>query len=76
MVNVVSFQFIEHEQLETNSQLEAELYLKQKKRNQELLEQLLQQQNQNDDLVNKLQLQKDSERNRLIDDILKGKRFH
>lgn len=30
------FQFIEHEQLETNSQLEAELYLKQKKRNQEV----------------------------------------
>lgn len=39
----------------------------------QLLEQLLQQQNQNEDLVNKLQLQKDSERNRLIDDILKGK---
>lgn len=34
----ISFQFIEHEQLETNSQLEAELYLKQKKRNQEVSE--------------------------------------
>lgn len=31
-------QFIEHEQLETNSQLEAELYLRQKKRNQEVSE--------------------------------------
>ncbi|KAG4074140.1 hypothetical protein HA402_014345 [Bradysia odoriphaga] len=66
--------FIEHEQLETNSQLEAQLYLKQKKRNQEFLEQLLQQQNQNDDLVNKLQQEKDSQRNKLIDDILEAER--
>lgn len=37
---IFRFQFIEHEQLETNSQLEAELYLKQKKRNQEVCESL------------------------------------
>lgn len=70
--------FLEQERsgYEKFSQLEAELHQQQEKRRQELLKHLMQQQNESDTLVMKMQLEKDSERIKLIDDILKGKQLN
>lgn len=52
--------------------MEAELHQQQLKRKQDLLQHLLQQQNESDNLIQKVQKEKDSERHKLIEDILKG----
>lgn len=67
-------QFMEHErsELEKYSNLEAALHQQQLKRKQDLLQHLLQQQNVSDTLLQKVQKEKDSERQKLIDDILQG----
>lgn len=60
-------------ELEKLSSLEAALHEQQLKRKQDLLQHLLQQQTESDTLIQKVQKEKDSERHKLIDDILKGK---
>lgn len=69
--------FMERErvELERYSNLEAELHQKQLKRKQDLLQHLLQQQNESDTLIQRMQKEKDSERQKLIDDILQGERM-
>lgn len=62
----------ERRELEKYSNLEAELHQQQLKRKQDLLQHLLQQQNESDTLIQKMQKEKDTERVRLIDDILQG----
>lgn len=63
---------IEQERLATekNAQYEAEVHQIQQKRREELLQQLIVQQTENDSLVSRVQQEKDSERNKLITDIL------
>lgn len=67
--------FMDHERLEQEkySNLEAALHQQQLKRKQDLLQNLLKQQVESDWLIQKMQKEKDSERLKLIDDILKGK---
>lgn len=65
----------ERVELERYSILEAELHQQQLKRKQDLLQHLLQQQNDSDTLIQRMQKEKDSERQKLIDDILKGERI-
>lgn len=69
--------FMEHErfELEKYSNLEAALHQQQQKRKQDLLQHILKQQNESDSLIQKMQKVKDSERIKLIDDILEGKTF-
>lgn len=64
----------EREELERYSNLEAELHQQQLKRKQDLLQHLLQQQNESDTLIQRMQKEKDSERQKLINDILQGER--
>lgn len=66
--------FMERErvELERYSNLEAKLHQQQLKRKQDLLQHLLQQQNESDTLIQRMQKEKDSERQKLIDDILQG----
>lgn len=65
---------MERERLELDrySNLEAELHQQQQKRKRDLLEHLKQQQNESDALIQRMQKEKDSERHKLIDDILQG----
>lgn len=67
--------FMDHErnEFEKYSNLEAALHQQQQKRKHDLLQHLLQQQNESDTLIQKMQKVKDSERQKLIDDILIGK---
>lgn len=67
--------FMDHERLEQEkySNLEAALHQQQLKRKQDLLQHLMEQQVESDSLIQKMQQEKDSERLKLIDDILKGK---
>lgn len=67
--------FMDHERLEQEkySNLEAALHQQQQKRKQDLLQHLLKQQVESDWLIQKMQKEKDSERLKLIDDIVKGK---
>lgn len=66
--------FMDHERVEQErySNLEAALHQQQLKRKQDLLQHLLKQQLESDSLIQKMQKEKDSERLKLIDDILKG----
>lgn len=59
-------------EFERYSNLEAELHQQQLKRKQDLLQHLLKQQNESDTLIQRMQKEKDSERQKLIDDILQG----
>lgn len=65
---------MERERLELDrySNLEAELHQQQQKRKQDLLQHLRQQQNESDAMIHRMQKEKDSERVKLIDDILLG----
>lgn len=65
---------MEHERSEFDkySNLEAELHQQQLKRKQDLLQHLIQQQNESDTLIQRMQKEKDSERQKLITDILLG----
>lgn len=67
--------FMERERVEFErySNLEAELHQQQLKRKQDLLQHLLQQQNESDNLIQRMQKEKDSERLKLINDILLGR---
>ncbi|XP_055319592.1 E3 ubiquitin-protein ligase LRSAM1-like isoform X2 [Sitodiplosis mosellana] len=62
----------ERSELERYSNLEAQLHQQQLKRKQDLLQHLLQQQNESDTLIQRMQKEKDSERQKLIDDILEA----
>lgn len=62
----------ERVEYERYSNLEAELHQQQLKRKQDLLQHLLQQQNESDNLIQRMQKEKDSERQKLISDILQG----
>lgn len=62
----------ERSELEKYSNLEAELHKQQLERKQNLLQHLLQQQNESDTLIQRMQKEKDSERHKLINDILLG----
>lgn len=65
---------MEHERSEFDkySNLEAALHQQQLKRKQDLLQHLIQQQNESDTLIERMQKEKDSERQKLINDILQG----
>lgn len=63
----------ERSELEKYSNLEAELHKQQLERKQNLLQHLLQQQNDSDTLIQRMQKEKDSERHKLINDILLGR---
>lgn len=67
--------FMDHERLEQEkySNLEAAIHQQQLKRKQDLLQHLLKQQVESDSLIQKMQMAKDSDRLKLIDDILIGK---
>lgn len=62
----------ERYELDRYSNLEAKLHQQQQKRKQDLLDHLRQQQNESDALIQRMQKEKDSERHKLISDILKG----
>lgn len=62
----------ERVEFERYSNLEAELHQQQLKRKQDLLQHLLQQQNESDNMIHRMQKEKDSERQKLINDILLG----
>ncbi|XP_031622109.1 E3 ubiquitin-protein ligase LRSAM1-like [Contarinia nasturtii] len=62
----------ERSELERYSNLEAELHQQQQKRKQNLLQHLLQQQNESDTMIQRMQKEKDSERHKLIEDILQA----
>lgn len=70
--NLQQFMERERSELERYSNLEAELHQQQLKRKQDLLKHLLEQQNESDTLIQRMQKEKDSERQKLINDILQG----
>lgn len=63
----------ERSELEKYSNLEAELHRQQLEKQQNLLQHLLKQQNESDTLIQRMQKEKDSERLKLINDILLGR---